>query len=57
MNIKAIPCLFAVLLPSCTASLPEIQYGDAASFDANKLSIVLPSDNVLTAAPSEGLSD
>lgn len=57
MNIKAIPCLFAVLLPSCTASLPEIQYGDAASFDANKLSIVLPSDNVLTATPSEGLSD
>lgn len=57
MNIKTIPCLLAVLLQSCTSSIPEIPYGDAASFGANKASVVLPSDNVLTANISEGLSD
>jgi len=57
MNTKAISCLITVVLSSCTAFLPEIQYGDAASFEANKLSIVLPSDDVMTASPADGLSD
>ena len=57
MNIKAIPYLLAVLLPSCTASLPEIPYRDAASFEVSKRSVVLPSDDVLSAVPSDGISE
>ena len=57
MNIRTIPYVLAALLPSCTTSLPEIPYADSASFGASKTSIVLPSDNVLTANPGDGLSE